>query len=153
MKSFSYWMSVTSHVTCLCRNFKGPPANRCWILTKTKHVYMFYTHHWSSKLTYTHCCRGRYKTPEKRKTKLAWWNKAGRLRHSGCAYIYIFIYYVYNCVVGCRKIKLKLFIPVAFYTFLWWSDKLMEEHQLRVLENRMQRKMFECEKEDVTGRT
>jgi hypothetical protein len=54
-----------------------------------------------------------------------------------------------------RNIKIKIYrnviLPVVLNGFQAWSLTLMEKHRLRVLENRVVRKIFGPNRDEVTG--
>jgi hypothetical protein len=54
-----------------------------------------------------------------------------------------------------RNVKVKIyktiFLPVVLYGCETWSLMLREEHRLRVLENRVLRRIFEPKRDEVTG--
>jgi hypothetical protein len=49
------------------------------------------------------------------------------------------------------KIYKTTILPVVLYGCETWSLTLREEHRLRVFENRVQRRIFEPKRDDVTG--
>jgi hypothetical protein len=49
------------------------------------------------------------------------------------------------------KIYRRITLPLVLCESGTWSLSLMEVHRLRVLENRILRKIDECEREDVTN--
>jgi hypothetical protein len=57
--------------------------------------------------------------------------------------------------ICCRKALeveyARLILPVVMYECETWSVTLMEEHRLRVLENRVLRRIFGMKKDEVTG--
>jgi hypothetical protein len=54
-----------------------------------------------------------------------------------------------------RNVKVKIyktiFLPVVLYGCGTWSLIIREEHRLRVLENRVLRRIFEPKRDEVTG--
>jgi hypothetical protein len=54
-----------------------------------------------------------------------------------------------------RNIKIRIYkiiiLPVVLYGCQTWSLTLREEHKLRVLENRMLRRIFGPKRDEVTG--
>jgi hypothetical protein len=54
-----------------------------------------------------------------------------------------------------KNIKIKIYrtiiLPVVLYGCETWSVTLREEHRLRVLENRVLRRIFEPKRDEVTG--
>jgi hypothetical protein len=54
-----------------------------------------------------------------------------------------------------KKVQIKIYrtiiLPVVLYGYETWSLILREEHRLRVLENRVLRKIFGPERDEVTG--
>jgi hypothetical protein len=48
------------------------------------------------------------------------------------------------------KIYKTIILPVVLYGFETWSFALREEHRLRVFENRVHRKIFETNRDEVT---
>jgi len=49
------------------------------------------------------------------------------------------------------KSSRSIILPVVLHGFEVWSVKLRDEHRLSVLESRMLSKMFEPQREEVTG--
>jgi hypothetical protein len=49
------------------------------------------------------------------------------------------------------KISRTIILPVVLYGFETWSLKVREEHRLRVLQNRVLRRMFGPKREEQTG--
>jgi hypothetical protein len=50
-----------------------------------------------------------------------------------------------------RTIHRIIILPVILYGCETWSLTLTEKRRLRVLENRIQRKVFEIKREEITG--
>jgi hypothetical protein len=54
-----------------------------------------------------------------------------------------------------RNVKVKIYktiiLPVVLYGCETWSLSLREEHRLRVFENRVLRRIFEPNRDEVTG--
>jgi hypothetical protein len=55
----------------------------------------------------------------------------------------------------CKNIKIKIYRTIILlavsYGFATWSLALREEHRLRVMGNRVPRKIFGPKKDEVTG--
>jgi hypothetical protein len=55
----------------------------------------------------------------------------------------------------CKNIKIRLYKTIVLLVVLYgcetWSVTLREEHRLRMLENRMLRRVFELKRDEVTG--
>jgi hypothetical protein len=51
----------------------------------------------------------------------------------------------------CIKIYRTIILPVILYGCETWSLTLSEEHRLRVFENRVLRRIFGPERDEVTG--
>ena len=47
------------------------------------------------------------------------------------------------------KINITIILPVVWYGYETWSITLTEEHMIRVLENKVIRKIFVSQKEEV----
>jgi hypothetical protein len=62
-------------------------------------------------------------------------------------------YFVFQFAIQLIKIKMhgNITFPVVLYGCETWSLTLTEEHRLRVLENRVLRKVFEPSRDEVTG--
>jgi len=50
------------------------------------------------------------------------------------------------------KIHRNVISPVGLYGYETWSLTLREEHRLRVLKNRMLRKIFGAKREEIKGK-
>jgi hypothetical protein len=54
-----------------------------------------------------------------------------------------------------KNVKIKIYrniiLPVVVYGCETWSLKMREERRLRLFENRVLRRMFECKGVEVTG--
>jgi hypothetical protein len=54
-----------------------------------------------------------------------------------------------------KNLKIRIYktivLPVVLYGYETWSLTLREEHRLRVLENRVLRKIFGPKRDEVTG--
>jgi hypothetical protein len=69
-----------------------------------------------------------------------------RNRHNVCVCVYFESYLKHE-----DENTKNIILPVALYGCETWTRILMEEHRLRVFENRVQRQTFFSKEEDVTS--
>jgi hypothetical protein len=73
------------------------------------------------------------------------------MKHKRQLSIYIYIY-IYTYILLLKiKIYRTIILPVVLYGCETWSLTLREERRLRVFENRVWRRVFGPERDEVTG--